>query len=81
MGLPHRNDVAVTPAWCPNDDDDFTFHPADRNEPILAVVLPIIQTREVMPGEELICIRKIETANSQGDVPFGAIESDRHEIT
>jgi hypothetical protein len=62
----------------PDYHHDFAMHRADRNEPILAIVKPIIPARKVPSDEKATRIGEIEAPSGKGGITFGRIESDLH---
>ncbi len=51
---------------------------ACRDDPLLAVITPVINLVECCTGEDLGCMREIQSALFERAIAFGRIEGDAH---
>jgi hypothetical protein len=60
--LPHRDDAALLSSFCPNDFHNGLVAFANRNKPILTIVLPVVSPGEVKTRENCRDVFEVEIA-------------------
>jgi hypothetical protein len=70
MSIPHRDDAPPPITQCPGDHDKAALEIACRDVSWLTIVAPVIETGEVIAGENLSCIGEIQPALGQGPAPL-----------
>ena len=65
----------------PNDDDHPSGKKTDADDPLLAVVLSVIDAIECQPFEHRTRSGEVETAFRKGSLSLRGIERDPHGIT
>jgi hypothetical protein len=78
MGIPHGDDAAGRAARCPDQNDTSLGQMANRDEPFLAVVLPVINAGGSSTGEDLAGISEIQPALRKSLGALGWVEADVH---
>lgn len=72
--------MAIVSALGPHHNDHPAMKQADRGDPDLAIIDPLIDELEDQPFEDDLRIGKIEAACGKSRVAFGGIEDGRHEF-
>jgi hypothetical protein len=78
MSVPHRDDTPFAISRRPHDYDETSAQPPDSDKTRLAVIVAIIDAREVAIVEDLFRIGKIETALGQGRASLALVPRVRH---
>jgi hypothetical protein len=80
IGFPHRDDPSCTPTWRPHDYNDPAVQSAGRDESVLTIVAPLIDTRPVHRGEYLDHAPEIELPLLERFLELGSVECNSPRI-
>jgi hypothetical protein len=73
MTVPHADDAAGSSAHRSHRHDQPRVQPAGRDIPHLAIVCPVVDTRQVQPGENLAGPQQIEPPLAEDLLTLGEI--------
>jgi len=78
--FPHADDAAGVAPGRPDHHDKPGIQPTRGDESRLAIVLPVVRTRQVPAEKDFGGTLEIEASLSQGSRPLGGIELGGHKI-
>jgi len=78
--MPHADNTPRRTSRSPNEHDQSSVEPAGSYKPWLTVVVTLVLTREMRPGEYFLCSAQIQTALLQSRRPLIGIAGNAHAL-
>jgi hypothetical protein len=78
--FPHAEDMAIRATRRVADHDKSIIEPAEADDPLFAVVPPLIDGLERWACEDVLGVFKIQTSLAQRDFALGLVVRDWHTV-